>query len=75
MDSIQPFEGKTRVAKAEDIQATSESVYAVAKAIDESNDMLDDLNEGLKMLKDKHEVYKIKAQRAKKMMRSLSVEL
>lgn len=75
MSDIKPFEGETRIANAHDIQKTSESVYAVAKAIDESNDMLDDLNEGLKVLKDKHDLYKIKAQRAKKMMRSLSVDL
>ena len=50
-------------------------MFAVARQIDESSECLDDLNETLKMAIDKHELYKIKAARARKLMRRLTSEL
>lgn len=75
MGSIQKIEGETRVAKSEVISETEESVFTVAREIDASNECLDDLNETLKMAIDKHELYKIKADRARKLMRRLTSEL
>ena len=75
MPAIQKIEGETRVAKSDVISETEETVFAVARQIDESNECLDDLNETLKMAIDKHELYKIKSARAKKLMRRLTSEL
>lgn len=75
MSGIQKIEGETRVAKADTIGETEETVFAVARQIDESSECLDDLNETLKMAIDKHELYKIKAARARKLMRRLTSEL
>ena len=75
MSGIQKIEGETRVAKASSINETEETVFAVAREIDESNECLDDLNDTLKMAIDKHELYKIKAARARKLMRRLTSEL
>lgn len=75
MPAIQKIEGETRVAKADAVRETEETVFAVARQIDESNECLDDLNETLKMAIDKHELYKIKADRARKLMRRLTSEL
>ena len=75
MSAIQKIEGETRVAKADTISETEETVFAVTRQIDESNECLDDLNETLKMAIDKHELYKIKAARARKLMRQLTSEL
>ena len=75
MSGIQKIEGETRVAKASSISETEETVFAVARDIDESNECLDDLNDTLKMAIDKHELYKIKAARARKLMRRLTSEL
>lgn len=75
MGSIQKIEGETRVAKSEVISETEESVFTVVREIDASNECLDDLNETLKMAIDKHELYKIKADRARKLMRRLTSEL
>lgn len=75
MGAIAPLEGDNRIAKADTIRQTSESVYEVIRQIDEANEELDDLNEGLRMLADKHGLYKIKAAKARKMMRQLSSEL
>lgn len=75
MSGIQKIEGETRVAKASSISETEETVFAVAREIDESNECLDDLNDTLKMAIDKHELYKIKAARARKLMRRLTSEL
>lgn len=75
MSSIQKIEGETRVAKSEMISEAEESVFAIAREIDASNECLDDLNETLKMAIDKHELYKIKSNRAKKLMRRLTAEL
>lgn len=75
MGSIQKIEGETRITKAGVVSETEESVFAVARQIDESNECLDDLNETLKMAIDKHELYKIKADRARKLMRRLTSEL
>lgn len=75
MSSIQKIEGETRVAKADTISETEETVFAVVRQIDESNECLDDLNETLKMAIDKHELYRIKASRARKLMRRLTSEL
>lgn len=75
MSAIQKIEGETRIAKADTIGETEETVFAVARQIDESSECLDDLNETLKMAIDKHELYKIKAARARKLMRRLTSEL
>lgn len=75
MSGIQKIEGETRVAKSDVISETEESVFAVAREIDASNECLNDLNETLKMAIDKHELYKIKSARAKKLMRRLTAEL
>lgn len=75
MSAIQKIEGETRVAKADTIGETEETVFAVARQIDESSECLDDLNETLKMAIDKHELYKVKAARARKLMRRLTSEL
>lgn len=75
MSEIQKIEGETRVAKASSISETEETVFTVAREIDESNECLDDLNDTLKMAIDKHELYKIKAARARKLMRRLTSEL
>lgn len=75
MDSLAPLGGDNRIAKADNIRQTSESVYEVARQIDQANEELDDLNEGLKILAGKHEVYRIKVDRAKKLMRKLTTEL
>lgn len=75
MSAIQKIEGETRVAKADVVSETEETVFAVARQIDESNGCLDDLNETLKMAIDKHELYKIKAAQARKLMRRLTSEL
>ena len=75
MSAIQKIEGETRVAKADTISETEETVFAVARQIDESNECLDDLNETLKMAIDKHAIYKIKAEKARKLMRRLTSEL
>lgn len=75
MSAIQKIEGETRVAKADTISETEETVFAVARQIDESSECLDDLNETLKMAIDKHEIYKIKAAKARKLMRRLTSEL
>lgn len=75
MSAIQKIEGETRVAKADVISETEETVFAVTRQIDESSECLDDLNETLKMAIDKHELYKIKAARARKLMRRLTSEL
>ena len=75
MSGIQKIEGETRVAKADAISETEETVFAVTRQIDESSECLDDLNETLKMAIDKHELYKIKAARARKLMRRLTSEL
>ena len=75
MGAIAPLEDDNRIAKADTIRQTSESVYEVTRQIDETNEELDDLNEGLRILADKHELYKIKAARARKLMRRLSSEL
>ena len=74
MGAIEPL-GDVRIAKADEISATTDSIYAVAKEIDQSNECLNDLNAGLKLLQEKHELYKIKADRARSMMRKLSTEL
>lgn len=75
MAGIQKIEGETRIAKSQEIADTEETVFAIAKEIDASNECLNDLNETLKMAIDKHELYKIKADRAKKLMRRLASEL
>lgn len=75
MSAIQKIEGETRIAKTDVISETEETVFAVARQIDESSECLDDLNETLKMAIDKHELYKIKAARARKLMRRLTSEL
>ena len=75
MPGIQKIEGETRIAKSQEIADTEEAVFAIAKEIDASNECLNDLNETLKMAIDKHELYKIKADRAKKLMRRLASEL
>lgn len=75
MSGIQKIEGETRVARSGSISETEESVFAVAREIDASNECLDDLNDTLKMAIDKHELYKIKAARARKLMRRLTSEL
>ena len=75
MSSIQKIEGETRIATSESISETEESVFAMAKEIDASNECLDDLNETLKLAIDKHELYKVKSARAKKLMRRLASEL
>ena len=75
MSGIQKIEGETRVARSDSISETEESVFAVAREIDASNECLDDLNDTLKMAIDKHELYKIKAARARKLMRRLTSEL
>lgn len=74
MTEIKPLDSD-RIAKSDSIHAASDSVYAVASEIDRSNEELDDLNEALKILKDKHDLYRIKAQRAKSLMRKLATEL
>ena len=75
MAGIQKIEGETRIVKSNEIADTEETVFAIAKEIDASNECLNDLNETLKMAIDKHELYKIKANRAKKLMRRLASEL
>lgn len=75
MSALQPFEGETRVAKADSIRETEQSVYEVARAIDDSNEALDDLNSTLAIMAEKHQTYKIKASKARKLMRRLSTEL
>lgn len=75
MAGIQKIEGETRIVKSQEIADTEETVFAIAKEIDASNECLNDLNETLKMAIDKHELYKIKADRAKKLMRRLASEL
>lgn len=75
MSSIQKIEGETRVAKADVVSETEESVFEVVRQMDETNQCLDDLNETLKMAIDKKELYNIKAQRARKLMRRLTSEL
>lgn len=75
MGDLAPFSENDRIATAESIKKTSESVYEIAKKIDRANEELDDLNEGLKILASKHEVYKVKAAKAKKLMRNLTSEL
>ena len=75
MSGIQKIEGETRIAKSQEIADTEEAVFAITREIDESNECLDDLSETLKMAIDKHELYKIKAARAKKLMRRLTSEL
>lgn len=75
MPSIQKIEGETRVAKSDVISETEESIFEVVREIDRSNECLNDLNETLKMAIDKHELYKIKSARAKKLMRRLTSEL
>lgn len=75
MAGIQKIEGETRIVKSNEIADTEETVFAIAKEIDASNECLNDLNETLKMAIDKHELYKIKADRAKKLMRRLTSEL
>ena len=75
MSSIQKIEGETRIAKANVVSETEESVFEVVKQMDEANQCLDDLNETLKMAIDKKELYNIKAQRARKLMRRLTSEL
>lgn len=75
MGSIQKIEGETRIAKGEIINETQESVFEVVRQLDESNERLDDLNDTLKMAVDKHELYKVKAARARKLMRQLTSEL
>lgn len=75
MSSIQKIEGETRVAKADVVSETEESVFEIVRQMDETNQCLDDLNETLKMAIDKKELYNIKAQRARKLMRRLTSEL
>lgn len=75
MTSIQRIEGETRIASADSISETEESVFEIAHRIDESNVCLDDLNETLKMAIEKHELYKIKSARTRKLMRKLASEL
>lgn len=75
MSSIQKIEGETRIAKADIVSETEESVFEVVRQMDETNQCLDDLNETLKMAIDKKELYNIKAQRARKLMRRLTSEL
>lgn len=75
MSSIQKIEGETRVAKADIVSETEESVFEIVRQMDETNQCLDDLNETLKMAIDKKELYNIKAQRARKLMRRLTSEL
>lgn len=75
MSAIQKIEGETRVAKSEAISEAEESVFTVAREIDASNECLNDLNDTLKIAIDKHELYKIKSARAKKLMRRLMSEL
>lgn len=75
MSAIQKIEGETRVAKANVVSETEESVFEIVRQMDETNQCLDDLNETLKMAIDKKELYNIKAQRARKLMRRLTSEL
>lgn len=75
MSAIQKIEGETRVAKADVVSETEESVFEIVRQMDEANQCLDDLNETLKMAIDKKELYNIKAQRARKLMRRLTSEL
>ena len=75
MGSIQKIEGETRIAKSDIINETQESVFEVVCQLDESNECLDDLNDTLKMAIDKHELYKVKTARARKLMRQLTSEL
>ena len=75
MSAIQKIEGETRVAKADVVAETEESVFEIVRQMDETNQCLDDLNETLKMAIDKKELYNIKAQRARKLMRRLTSEL
>lgn len=75
MSAIQKIEGETRVAKADIVSETEESVFEIVRQMDETNQCLDDLNETLKMAIDKKELYNIKAQRARKLMRRLTSEL
>lgn len=75
MSAIQKIEGETRVAKANVVSDTEESVFKIVRQMDETNQCLDDLNETLKMAIDKKELYNIKAQRARKLMRRLTSEL
>lgn len=75
MSSIQKIEGETRIAKADIVSETEESVFEIVRQMDETNQCLDDLNETLKMAIDKKELYNIKAQRARKLMRRLTSEL
>lgn len=75
MSGIQRIEGETRIAKGNVISETQESVFEVVRQLDESNECLDDLNDTLKMAVDKHELYKVKAARARKLMRQLTSEL
>ena len=75
MAAIQKIEGETRVAKADVVSETEESVFEIVRQMDETNQCLDDLNETLKMAIDKKELYNIKAQRARKLMRRLTSEL
>ena len=75
MAAIQKIEGETRVAKANVVSETEESVFEIVRQMDETNQCLDDLNETLKMAIDKKELYNIKAQRARKLMRRLTSEL
>lgn len=75
MDALAPLGNDNRIADADNIRKTSESVYDVTRQIDQANEELDDLNEGLKILASKHEIYKIKVDRAKKLMRKLTTEL
>lgn len=75
MSSIQKIEGETRIAKADIVSETEESVFEIVRQMDETNQCLDDLNETLKIAIDKKELYNIKAQRARKLMRRLTSEL
>lgn len=75
MSSIERIEGETRIARSDTINETEESVFAIAHEIDRSNESLDDLNDTLKIAIEKHEQYKIKAARTKKLIRRLASEL
>lgn len=75
MGGIQPFEGETRVAKAEQVSDTLDSVIEVTAEIDRTNEALSDLDDQLKILSQKHETYKALSTMVKRKMRRLSSEL
>ena len=75
MGSIQKIEGETRIARCESIAETEESVFEIARQIDASNDALDDLNDTMRIAIEKHDIYREKVAKAKKLMRRLSSEL